>query len=480
MSHAPLTLRTDLSIWVQSLTLLVAGAWLLIAPTHDAYLLALGCFTAVGVIGLLRCILRARSITIWDLMLVSLGLGYGLGTLNTELNWIHSALDYWALTAASPAHVMRVSGWLLLLGALISAVSGLDRRPILMDAQVVDSQLTLAASLVGVTALAAAILVAMGTIGYHADVTDGGVSVSPMAAIVISAICPAAALGCFILPRLKGSMRWVLWIALCALLLIQLYQGRRVFIYTLVICLMFLFDAWSPKKLLTWRTLFSLALAFVCIVGASKVFYALRMAVWELGSAKDTVALFTKGKEILFDQQRSGLDEAVSDNQDSRTFIVGYPAALLQALDQYDPLYGDLIKFDAALSVPTVLWPGKHKVIAIGFEEALANPHFGLPIIDEANSIVTAGLSDFGVAGLFIYPVVLLLIYRLVLDRVRTLGGLPYLVVAVIFINTLFNVEAATADYFNAIRSVLILGAMCIPCIFAWQVIFKPFQPQPV
>jgi hypothetical protein len=55
------------------------------------------------------------------------------------------------------------------------------------------------------------------------------------------------------------------------------------------------------------------------------------------------------------------------------------------------------------------IFGSKEKIIAVGMEENLANPAFGLKAQDEANSYLTGGLSDFGIPGLFLYPVLLAL-----------------------------------------------------------------------
>lgn len=480
MNARPLILRSDPWLWGQALVLLMAGCTLLFLAERSLYLVCLGLFAAVGCVGLLRCVVWARDTTLWDITLVSLCLGYGLGTLNTELTWIRQPLDYLALTAAQPAYIIRTTGWLMLLGAALSAMSGVEHHRVFADVAISPRYMLWCWALIFGVALMAVAQVATGAIGYHQDMTDGGVSVSPLAALTVSAICPAAALASFVVRDQVGWRRGVVGLALTVLMLIQFYQGRRVFIYSTVLCLMCFFAANPPKRLVSWRNLVTFGFAALAIVVASKAFFAVRMAMWELGSSRDTIALLQKGASILFDSERSGLNDEVTENQNSRTFIIGYAAELIQALEDREPLYGQVLFFDAAMNVPSALWPGKYKVVSLGAEEAVANPHFGLQLIDEANSIVTTGLSDFGILGLFAYPVGLLALYGMFLKHSRKLGGLPYMMVATALVNTLLNVEAATSDYFSVLRSLGLIAVAVMGVVVVWRLVIAPFQAETV
>jgi cytosine/uracil/thiamine/allantoin permease len=74
--------------------------------------------------------------------------------------------------------------------------------------------------------------------------------------------------------------------------------------------------------------------------------------------------------------------------------------------------------------------------------------------------VVTAGLSDFGLLGAFIYPMALAALCSALLRATRRLPDAVHLLVAVAMLNTLLNVEGSVADYFNIIRSLAIYLAM--------------------
>lgn len=478
MMQKPLALRADPYLWGQATTLLLASFFILVTESHVVYIAGLGVFTAVGALGLAKWVVQARDATVWDITLVALSLGYGLGTLNTELTWIHQSLDYVSVTSAQPLYVMRTAGWLMMLGAALCLMSGLDHKGILADVSIPSTHLPLCLVLVWGVALAAVAQVATGAIGYHQDMTDGGVRVSPLATLTVSLICPAAALASYTQRDLHGRMRMLMWIGLSILMVIQFYQGRRVFIYTTLLCMLCLFAASPSKRFVSMRNVMVFCIAALAIMIASKAFFALRMALWELGSSRDTVALLQTGLGILLDSKRAGLSEEIEKNQSFRTFIIGYPAELLQALEDHDPLYGEVLKFDLALNVPAVLWSGKYKVVSIGAEEAIANPHFGLELLDQANSIVTSGLSDFGMLGFFVYPLALLTLFRQILKLGRRLGGVPYVMLVASLVNTLMNIEAATSDYFNALRNLALVGVVGLSGVLLWRFVVAPLRTE--
>lgn len=469
MNHSSLRLNMSPFIWTQVLLLLLVGSVLLAQPVQDVYWLGLWTVSLIGTCGLLRCIVKSRDITLWDLIVVSLCLGYGLGTLNTELNWIFLARDYLSVTDARPESLARMLAWLMLLAAALLTMGAVDTLKVFNVAWDARYQ-SIAVAVVATVALAAVVQVATGAIGYHQDMTGDGVSVSPLAAITVSAICPSLVIGLFALPGTRDRTRQILVIAVVALLLIQFYQGRRVFIYSVVLALMCIFATQTTRRWFSPRNLLLLVLAVAAMAFASKAFYALRMAKVELGDqAKDLKVLIQKGGEILLDSKRSGLNDELADNEKSRTFIIGYPAEILESLEDHAPLYGQLLQFDLALSVPSALWPNKYRIVALGSEETIANPQLGLRVSDEANSLVSAGLSDFGVVGMFAYTVAIVGVFRCLLGAIRCAGVLPYLFVAAAFVNALLNVEAALADYFNVLRGLIIVSIVFTLATLFWR-----------
>lgn len=451
-----LSFDTNPVLWAQAVALTMAGCAVLLFNEREVYLGGLFIFTGIGLAGLVQCILRSSQITPWDLLLTALCLAYGLGTLNTELTWLRVPADYLRLTTAHPKHVMKAAGILMLLGATLCVASSLDRNCMFDKLRINPDHLPLIMIFVTTIAAASIAQIAIGTIGFHQNMTGEGVRVSPLAALTVAAIVPAAALTSFVWRRFDGWQRYLMLSVLIVLMLVQFYQGRRVFIYSLVVCLMCYFAANPPKRLFTLKNLLTFALSAALIMFASKAFFAMRMAVWELGSTRDTAAMLSKGFDVLINAQDTGLDEEVAENQKSRTFIIGYLAELVGALELQEPLYGDVLVFDIAINVPSVLWPEKYKIIALGVEEVVANPHFGLSPEDDANSIATAGAADFGIPGIFIYSLLQAGIYSVILRNTRRLGAAGHLIIAASLADSLLNIEGGVSQYLSTLRSLSI------------------------
>jgi hypothetical protein len=456
--------------WSTVLLLLVSGVLVLLTGSTPMYWWGLVVLTAVGVIGLGRCILAAQQLTVWHLLTVSLCLGYGLGTLNTELTWLRTDMDFLSVTSASRAAVTQTVGWLLLLCAVLMACGSLDSRRCLDHIQLTQAQQQFAVWALALVTLAALAQIATGAIGYHQDMTGDGVRISPWAALTVGSICPVAAAGAFVIRATKGWQRWVVMGCLVLLTLVQFYQGRRVLIYTTVVCLIFFFAAGRPARLFTRRNVVVALVGGLALVGASKAFFAMRLAHWEMADQKMAVMpLLERTGEILLNAQRVGLSEEASENQSSRTFIISYLAEILEALDTHEPLYGRVMQFDLAMNVPSAIWPDKYKYIYLGAEEVVANPELGLTIVDEANSILTTGACDFGVPGMLLYPVVLAWLYSLVLRHTRRFGAMAHLMIAAALVNTVLNVEAATVDYMGVFRSMILVGGCVAVAIKVWR-----------
>ena len=151
---------------------------------------------------------------------------------------------------------------------------------------------------------------------------------------------------------------------------------------------------------------------------------------------------------------------------------MGYLAELIEASETHSVMWGYLLKFNVASSVPTLIWPGKWKILAeAGSEEYSCNPQMGMPFWDGPNSALTTGLCDFWWPGLFAYPVVLVLLYVLVN---RVVSSAPMLIRALVCfatIDNLFQVERGLAGYFVGIRniSVMLLMAWALVLLFNWE-----------
>jgi hypothetical protein len=58
------------------------------------------------------------------------------------------------------------------------------------------------------------------------------------------------------------------------------------------------------------------------------------------------------------------------------------------------------------------------------------------------------------------------------------LGGVPYLILVASLVNTLLNIEAATSDYFNALRNLALVGVVGLSGVMVWRLVIAPFRTE--
>jgi hypothetical protein len=102
-----------------------------------------------------------------------------------------------------------------------------------------------------------------------------------------------------------------------------------------------------------------------------------------------------------------------------------------------------------------------------------------MPIWDASNTILTAGLCDFGLAGFFVYPIMVALAFTLGVRLVRRLYLPARLVFGFGALYILLSVETAFAGYTASLRELISLTLMFQVATWgvrAWYASVRPFQ----
>jgi len=147
--------------------------------------------------------------------------------------------------------------------------------------------------------------------------------------------------------------------------------------------------------------------------------------------------------------------EANQSNVQKRTFVLGFFADVLEGSSRSTPaLGGDLLGL-ASMAVPRVLYPDK-----VGFgEEGLVDETFGLTYGDAANSILTGGATDFGLLGVFVYPLFAVWLMRFSIEILaRFLSPLPVSIIVLGAVFMLMQTETTITVYFLTIRNQIIFA----------------------
>jgi len=281
-------------------------------------------------------------------------------------------------------------------------------------------------------------------------------SISPFASMVSFALAPAGVLAIFMASsRFEVSLlhRWYLYALASILWLITFTQGRRLLIYLALLYLIFYaFDA-GGRFLWRRKLFFSVVLGCTAYFGI-KLFFAFRVAGWESPGAQDAIQLLHSAINILSNPLKYDYDYLLSETSIERPFVIKYFSQIIEKTTFEKWLYGEAFIATVLISIPSVLIGPKKFLI----DEELINPRIGLPVIDEANTILTTGFADFGLFGMIVYPIIVMLMLKCLIILVRKSGirWLDYFVqFGVLFL--LLNVENSMSAYWTFIRNALII-----------------------
>ena len=144
----------------------------------------------------------------------------------------------------------------------------------------------------------------------------------------------------------------------------------------------------------------------------------------------------------------------------TRTFMIGFFSDLLDASQRSTPLLGQDMLRNILLTVPSVISADKFGIEPYS-EEAQVDMHWGFSYIDEANSLLTAGAADFGIIGVFVYPLVIIFFFRFILERFQwTVPSLLATIIALGFVFETLQAEDVPVGYFSQIRNALLAALL--------------------
>ena len=393
-------------------------------------------------------------------------LGYAVGTLNTagqlakkELILANHVMRLQEDLSVALSLVLWVSATLFLSGLFLE-------KPIRVNpAKLVKSDLSY---------VVLALMVYFLGMATH-QISYGGGSVSDSGHVTV--IATIAGLVGPTLPALTVVLRKTskllsrtvpLWSLLAVELGMLIPTGRRVVIYS-VLCMVFAFtlsgDRWKAP---IWKKALTLAIVGAGLYSANLFFYAMRHEVEVNGAAKKVGGSDMKLTDILRDTTQflmegrsSDFDEEFSNNLQDRTFVLKYFSDLVAQSRTHPALHGRLLAFTVGMATPSAIYSlfgSKDEIIALGMEEVVANPEFGLLPVDEANSLMTAGISDFGMIGTFLYPIAIPLLFSFLI-RVCMARSPEFMrfIATMLALWALFQTEMAVTGLVVLMRNTIIL-----------------------
>ena len=408
--------------------------------------------------------------TLWDwlflhaptrfstLLGLALLLGYGLGTLNTWATLPRVGLTLAQVHGLSEGILARGLGAVLISAAALYFLGEIFEKPIFgRDFQFQIAPRTRTLIYVGTLAILAGYPThALGIEG--ATAAGGHVSIpgsflnwlyAPLTAVAVVAFLTATR-------RLDRVLT-----GFSALVLLAMFsvEGRRSAIYTSmeVLLLMGLVGFRWREKILR-NILVILALAAI-VVTTSLTFMLLRIAGGVGNPKKHTTveSRFQIARKLI---QKGGAytlaSKGTQTNFQSRTFVLGFFANILDASSRITPALGSDAVDSVQVAIPSVLYPDKPRYFA---EETLVDQHFGFSYGDQPNSILTAGATDFGLIGVLLYPLLVVVIFRIIFDFLaKRLSPVPLMFVALAFIGTMLLTENTLTGYSVLLRDTILFS----------------------
>jgi hypothetical protein len=441
-----------------SAALFTAALLLLLIPGYPVLVLASAVGTVVGV-SLLYLIVDTREALRFSWLLsATLLVAYAGGAVSTWFNSI-SVEDFAYLTKDRPVDLLSVTLAAVFISTGIMMIAGRFEQPILRSSDEMpgDPGMGVFVSLLGLGLIVLAYLTEqLGYEGVQADATTRQIPVLGAIATLIAA--PMAGLFGYMFGRFNSTLlRLYCIIGSSGVLLSIVPSGRRPILLALVVLVLgYSLSGGLGRRSLMQKAAYGaiiIALGFV----VSAYFFAIRLAVWELGSSSSFFDQLSLALQFVTSPALEGRFNAqLYDNLRERTFMLGYLADLVEATRNSGPLFGEALLFYLRLSIPSALDPSKVDVLAIQEIEAFAHPKLGLPVIDQANSIMTDGVTDFGIAGGFIYLLgVAGMLSCTVLILRRFYKPFTFLITSMALIHVALKPEITLSEYFVTIRNLL-------------------------
>lgn len=452
--------------WWMPLILFIAGWVTYVFRNNTGFEIGAVLGTVVVLRAIYLVVVKCHDIRFCWVISCGLLLGYALGTLNTSLQLFkkhETVAKHFRILQDDLSNALSVVFWvcaiLFVAGTMLEKPVRLDRTKLLKT----DISYVYLGFLIYLAGLAT------GQIGYMgANVSDDHhVTVLATISGMVAPTLPAFT----VLLRDKSALfrnKLLFWLFLLAQIALLVPLGRRMIIYS-VLCVIIAFtivgDRWKGP---IWK---KVAVVTVCATGfyiANTVFFAMRHVAEVEGSARRMGApdlslteLVTRAIKFIREGRDAGFDEELATNLQDRTFVLPYFAELLAECRTHTPLHGQLILFSVSTATPTAIYSlfgDKSKVLEIGMEEMIANPAFGLAPRDEANSLLTSGISDFGLLGIILLPIGVALLVNLAIRVVlaRT-SELTKFIALMIYIHMLFQTEMSITAVICGTRNIALL-----------------------
>lgn len=403
------------------------------------------------------------------ILALSLLLGYGVGSLNSVFDaWFQTSMDVAEYFNYQPSQLAIAQVVVCLSVTALLWISKFEKRSVFYYKAIT---IDVGGRELLFTLILAAIVIyefATGGIGFQGLYSSKSGRISSIGALALMLHPAIVAFAVYCFHKASGRQKLYFGVIAALMLVLLIPQGRRIFLYSVVLSLFAYMLAGGRFRVFKIKTNLLLGTIVILTIFAFNYFFAMRMATYEFAKGGFTLwDLVNMASTTLLDSDaRAGMQALQTENMRERTFILGYLAELLDKTWTISPLYGQILEFSLQMAMPSILSSSKSSVIQIGYEEGIANPHFWLPVLDVPNTILTSGISDFGIFGAFLYPLLVLCLYKVAQVALGRINSPPVcLMGSFILVYSLLQVEEQLSFYFVTIRD-LVLSVLLMAVIY--------------
>ena len=401
---------------------------------------------------------RRAPLRLTTVFAITLGLAYGLGTVNTWFTLPRGDValgDFLRIPVVDLAHAM---GSVLASTALLLCVGELYERPVFgEDFELKFNNRALIFLTIGTAVLLASF--AHGSSGFMGG--DNGEDIGHVSYIKSLSIWLTGSLlslAVCVALNVKGTFTRNYGRVLSVLLFVMILPvGRRALIYSVVLAILGLRLGryqvpYSPLK----KTVL-LGMLVVVVYFSTICFFYLRIAGY--GMLRPTlVQRVSAALRLAKEKSYSEIKEQFAQNVQTRTFILGFLGQIEGYAEKLPTAHGTDLAEQAQLALPSLIFTEKNLFFT---EEQLVNSLFGTDFIDEANSVLTAGAVDFGVLGVLIYPLLAAFMFRAFFEFLgEFMPSFAACFVIIASFTDILEPENTLTAYFVVIRNGILFGGV--------------------
>lgn len=289
---------------------------------------------------------------------------------------------------------------------------------------------------------------------------SGSVSIIPLILTYLLIITPALIIDDLL--HYSSNKRFLILLLLMAVtLLIPL--GRRAVIYSLMLGLVWSSYALSMIKLKKSQLYFSFFFVVIFIIISNYFFIAMRVSgEFNNSNVVTSIDKISGASELINKSGLEDVNEYLRSQNSDRAFILRFLSELVEAESKSTPLFGKETIESIKIIIPSFIGIKKFQ----GDIENIAQRHFKMKITDEANSVLTTAIADYGTLGIFFLPLIVATLYQIVLTIIFKINNAPLLarkISSLIIIFGILNSEITIGGYLSLLRdSILILIVVSI------------------